>query len=231
MNIYVTTASNAEESSWGTYCPGYSPSPPPDYDTCLGDLYSVGWMEDSEAHNTVKETLQDQYIVVKERTSNHHTYSMGSHVMQYGDTKLSAEALSVFMGFDPANANATFQDAFPKSFKSKHIEAVDQRDADLLYLWQRYRKSRPSTSDKVEAQEELAKAISYRTSLDRSIELLGKLLFGAEAGPSILKNVRARGEPLVDDWGCLKRMVMIHLVLWQMSIRSKIQNVSYESYQ
>eukprot|EP00252_Welwitschia_mirabilis_P013946 TRINITY_DN3089_c0_g1_i7.p1 TRINITY_DN3089_c0_g1~~TRINITY_DN3089_c0_g1_i7.p1 ORF type:complete len:177 (+),score=18.04 TRINITY_DN3089_c0_g1_i7:212-742(+) len=137
MNIYVTTASNAEESSWGTYCPGYSPSPPPDYDTCLGDLYSVGWMEDSEAHNTVKETLQDQYIVVKERTSNHHTYSMGSHVMQYGDTKLSAEALSVFMGFDPANANATFQDAFPKSFKSKHIEAVDQRDADLLYLWQR----------------------------------------------------------------------------------------------
>jgi hypothetical protein len=46
INIYVTTASNAEENSWGTYCPGMEPSPPPEYFTCLGDLYSVSWMED-----------------------------------------------------------------------------------------------------------------------------------------------------------------------------------------
>uniref|UniRef100_A0A5B7AK33 Putative Gamma vacuolar processing enzyme n=1 Tax=Davidia involucrata TaxID=16924 RepID=A0A5B7AK33_DAVIN len=46
LNIYATTASNAEESSWGTYCPGEYPSPPPEYETCLGDLYSVAWMED-----------------------------------------------------------------------------------------------------------------------------------------------------------------------------------------
>ncbi|KAK7275560.1 hypothetical protein RIF29_16679 [Crotalaria pallida] len=44
--IYATTASNAEESSWGTYCPGEFPSPPSEYETCLGDLYSVAWMED-----------------------------------------------------------------------------------------------------------------------------------------------------------------------------------------
>jgi legumain len=47
MNIYVTTASNAEESSWATYCPGMVPSAPFEYDTCLGDLYSVAWMEDA----------------------------------------------------------------------------------------------------------------------------------------------------------------------------------------
>jgi hypothetical protein len=46
IGIYATTASNAEESSWGTYCPGEYPSPPPEYDTCLGDLYSIAWMED-----------------------------------------------------------------------------------------------------------------------------------------------------------------------------------------
>ena len=46
INIYATTASNAVESSWGTYCPGEYPSPPPEYWTCLGDLYSVSWMED-----------------------------------------------------------------------------------------------------------------------------------------------------------------------------------------
>ncbi|KAG6532065.1 hypothetical protein ZIOFF_005903 [Zingiber officinale] len=46
LNVYVTTASNAVESSWGTYCPGMDPPPPPEYMTCLGDLYSVAWMED-----------------------------------------------------------------------------------------------------------------------------------------------------------------------------------------
>lgn len=46
LNIYVTTASNAQENSFGTYCPGMDPSPPPEYITCLGDLYSVAWMED-----------------------------------------------------------------------------------------------------------------------------------------------------------------------------------------
>jgi legumain len=44
LNIYVTTTSNAGENSWGTYCPGMDPPPPPEYDTCLGGLYSVhGW--------------------------------------------------------------------------------------------------------------------------------------------------------------------------------------------
>lgn len=47
ISIYATTASNATESSWGTYCPDMDPPPPPEYDTCLGDLYSVSWMEDS----------------------------------------------------------------------------------------------------------------------------------------------------------------------------------------
>lgn len=46
INIFATTASNSVESSWGTYCPGEHPSPPSEYWTCLGDLYSVAWMED-----------------------------------------------------------------------------------------------------------------------------------------------------------------------------------------
>ena len=46
INIYATTAANAMESSYATYCPGMFPSPPPQFTTCLGDLYSVSWMED-----------------------------------------------------------------------------------------------------------------------------------------------------------------------------------------
>ncbi|KAA8539312.1 hypothetical protein F0562_026004 [Nyssa sinensis] len=52
LNIYVTTAANAVESSYGTYCPDDDPNVPPEYDTCLGDLYSVSWMEDSNETQT-----------------------------------------------------------------------------------------------------------------------------------------------------------------------------------
>ena len=45
LNIYATTASNAQESSWGTYCPGMAPAPPEEFNTCLGDLYSVAFLE------------------------------------------------------------------------------------------------------------------------------------------------------------------------------------------
>ena len=45
-DIYATTAANAEENSYGTYCPDDYPSAPSEYDTCLGDTYSVAWLED-----------------------------------------------------------------------------------------------------------------------------------------------------------------------------------------
>ncbi|MCO5586576.1 hypothetical protein L7F22_040517 [Adiantum nelumboides] len=148
LSIYVTTAANAEESSWGTYCPGMDPSPPSDYFTCLGDLYSVAWMEDSEIHNLEEETLKAQYSIVKKRTSNDETYISGSHVMQYGDNTISTEAVYEYLGNDVANRNSSSYDesilsSLPQNLpiglhyiaKGKVAKGVHQRDADLLFLW------------------------------------------------------------------------------------------------
>lgn len=44
--------------------------------------------------------------------------------------------------------------------------------------------------------------------IDKSVELVGKLIFGVEAGPTMLTAVR-EGQALVDDWACLKNMVQI----------------------
>nr|GEZ39979.1 vacuolar-processing enzyme-like [Tanacetum cinerariifolium] len=60
LNIYATTASGPREDSWSTYCPEDYPSIPPEYDTCLGDLYSISWMEDCDAHNLQTETIEQQ---------------------------------------------------------------------------------------------------------------------------------------------------------------------------
>lgn len=71
INVYATTASNAEESSYACY-----------YDskrnTYLGDVYSVVWMEDSDAEKIDQESLFQQYSITQQKTNT-------SHVMQYGD--------------------------------------------------------------------------------------------------------------------------------------------------
>lgn len=47
ISIFATTAANGKESSYAEYCPVdelYDGSS--QYDVCLGDLYSISWLED-----------------------------------------------------------------------------------------------------------------------------------------------------------------------------------------
>lgn len=55
LNVYVTSAANAHENSWATYCPGTKTPPPLGFHTCLGDLYSISWMEDRFVVQLVKQ--------------------------------------------------------------------------------------------------------------------------------------------------------------------------------
>jgi legumain len=57
INIYAVTAANPFESSWGTYCPPDDMVNGVEINSCLGDLFSVNWMEDSDKANIQKETL------------------------------------------------------------------------------------------------------------------------------------------------------------------------------
>ncbi|KAF5729879.1 vacuolar-processing enzyme [Tripterygium wilfordii] len=204
LNIYVTTASNAQESSWGTYCPGMDPPPPPEYITCLGDLYSVAWMEDSETHNLKKETVKQQYETVKERTSNLFTYNGGSHVMEYGNTSIKSEKVSLYQGFDPNSVNLP-----PNHLHLlKQMEVINQRDAEILFLWKMYNRAE-NRSKKNEILKQIKETMGHRTHLDGSMELIGTLLYGPQKGSAVLSTVRATGSPLVDDWECLKSMVRV----------------------
>ena len=47
----------------------------------------------------MRSSLRQQYETVKDRTSAHGTYSLGSHVMEYGDVQgLATQNLNTFMG-------------------------------------------------------------------------------------------------------------------------------------
>ncbi|XP_071730783.1 vacuolar-processing enzyme-like [Rutidosis leptorrhynchoides] len=195
MDIYVTTASNANESSWATYCPGMKPSPPPEFDTCLGDLYSISWMEDSDSEDLRNETLEQQYKRVKMRTYNNHS-SIGSHVMQYGNLQMSNETVSVYQGSSPWNFTADPIGYFIP------MGVVDQRDADLYSMWQKYKRSTEESQENAELLKNINDVTAHRAHLDTSVNMVKEYLLGNR-----LISSRDQGSALVDDWRCLKSMV------------------------
>lgn len=208
-NIYATTASNPDESSWATYCPGSDDPPPSDYETCLGDLYSVAWMEDSDAHSFQTETLGQQYEEVKERTLA--GGDEGSHVMQYGSVDLDKDSLSIYMGSNPSRhwtkPPRKSHSSKGKGGKGSKSSIVEQHDADILYLQQKVRKAPEGSSKRAQAQKELDEALSHRKHVDSTIEAIGEAIFGADQGFEVLKTVRPSGQPIVDDWDCFKTLV------------------------
>ncbi|KAF5741617.1 vacuolar-processing enzyme-like [Tripterygium wilfordii] len=208
MNIYAMTASNAEESSYAVYCPGDFPNPPYNYGTCLGDLFSISWLEDSDIHDMRKETLGKQYQVVKRRTATD-SLDYRSHVMQYGSKKIQKDSLFKYIGTNPVNENFTFNNNYyaPEATSVSTNAAPNQRDADLLHFWHKFLRSPEGSAKKIEAQKKLDEHISHRRHVDQSINQIVMSVFGNENGMEMVKLVRAAGQTLVDDWDCLKMLV------------------------
>ena len=74
-------------------------------------------------------------------------------------------------------------------------------------VWFQYELLHGKSEEKQEVLREITGTVRHRKHLDSSIDFIGKLLFGIEKGPSTLQAVRPPGQPLVDDWDCLKQMV------------------------
>lgn len=156
--------------------------------------------------------------------------------MEYGDLDLSLSDLFTYIGTNPANDNSSFVDinSLPQLPSSNR---VNQRDADLVFYWNKViylcflskgnsinltvffsvfqiRKASEGP-EKREAETELINVMTHRVHIDRSIELIGKILFGLDASKDKLNEVRPSNKPLVDDWKCLKSMVSVCYFLWR----------------
>lgn len=208
-NIYATTASNPDESSWATYCPGFDPSPPPEYDTCLGDLYSVAWMEDSDMHNTQSETLEKQYEAVKKRTKDAGDH--GSHVMEYGNDHISLDHLSLYLGSSESDSRHKHHNKWASNNDNNNqlssLNTIEQHEADILYLKRKVLRASEGSKKRKEAQEELDDALSHRKYVDSIFQEIEKGIFGDEKGYEMIKTIRSARQPIVDDWDCFKTLV------------------------
>lgn len=92
-SIYAISAAGADESSYGTYCSPDDVVAGKHIGSCLGDLFSISWMEDTDSNDVYKETLDEQFRKVRIQTNK-------SKVMQWGDLTFKADVIGDFVGKD-----------------------------------------------------------------------------------------------------------------------------------
>jgi len=171
INIYATSASSPYESSWGCYCPPDDMVNGQELNSCLGDLYSVNWMEDADKAGAMKETLQVQYTNVKTLTTQ-------SQVMQWGETDWTGDIVGHFEG----NVKAASKHTGSHAPSSKNRGAmVDSRDAKLNHLYWKYlRSQKKGTAPSVAAARELQAEIDHRAQTDAFFYNFARTLTGVD---------------------------------------------------
>ncbi|XBI57406.1 hypothetical protein VPH35_038808 [Triticum aestivum] len=138
-----------------------------------GDLYSVSWMDDSETHNLKKETIKQQYKVVKARTAPLNESSIGSHVMEYGDKTFKGEMLFLYQGFDPTMSNIRNRSQPKPSPKG----AIKQRYADILFMWKKYDKLNGGSEEKQRALRGVKETVLMKEICPRGNNIVVILYF------------------------------------------------------
>jgi len=206
-NIYAVTAANAVESSWGTYCPPDDVVNGVEINSCLGDLFSVNWMEDSDKANISKETLDQQFAIILNTTDK-------SHVMRYGDQKFVNEPIGNFIGtlnLAEAEEESYFEKIFSKAKQMAGFEkdpfavderktrsAVSSRDIKLNHLHAKVQRKNSEA-----AQKELQAELNKRMRADHAFDL-----FAAATGVNTA--IEAGDKVLPRDFDCLKTVIAAH---------------------
>jgi len=162
--VYAVSASGPDESSWGTYCGTDAKVDGKDIGSCLGDLFSVNWMEDSDATDITQETLDVQYNVIKTKTDK-------SKVMQWGDVTFTSDKVSEFQGDQKASVSGSHPSA---------TGAVSARQIDLKQAYERYAKA-SSSQERLAAGEELQRVLAEQVEADAAFTRYLEILYPGDS--------------------------------------------------
>jgi legumain len=145
MHIYGATAATPDQSSYACY---YDES----RQTYLGDQWSVSWIEDSEANMTTGQTLLQQFLVAKDRTTE-------SQAQHYGDLIIDKEEVVDFQGSDTAEPAE-----MPPPKYSPLPNSVSSRDVRLSVL--KHRWNIADRLEKMRLQQLIDEEIIRRTDIE-----------------------------------------------------------------
>jgi len=196
VNIYATTAANPDESSYGTYCSPADMVDGKEIGSCLGDEYSIHWMEDADQQGP-QETLGDQFTHVQNLT-------VESHVMQYGDVSWQTEKTGDFEGENPTllgskkpHRHAVPFVAAPAGSNTK----VNSRDIKLHTHYYAYLRAARGSEARTNAYAQLLDELQQRSDADDLFEKLATA-FSAVTGVEAEDLSGAAAMPVVCDTCC-----------------------------
>jgi len=131
-NVYALTSANATESGWGTYCHGEGDGTGDmingtHFQTCLGDLFGVSWMENNEAVDITEQSLQEHYDIIHVRNNK-------SNTLRFGDESISAGMVAEFMGGKANDAKKFRLNGIHHAHVDPLASAVSADDIDLRRL-------------------------------------------------------------------------------------------------
>ena len=149
MNITAHTASNTDESS-------YACVKDEDLHVYLGDCWSLNWMNNTEQifPNLEKETVEQQYEIVKEMTTE-------SHASIYGDlTYIYSEPISAFLGH-PGAATET------EPVLKRNVKYQSTATPDVLLEYLREKREKATNNDDA---ERLDQEIRYHSQTEGKVQ-------------------------------------------------------------
>lgn len=184
IDVYAMTASSYNESSWGCYCDN------PENLPCLGDLFSVNWMQDSDVEELKTETLQHQFEVVKRLTNK-------SHVHEFGDLSITKEPVADFQG-------DTKGEMFERNIRTPISGLVNARDIPVFQL-RRQSIVAPTVAKRRHARKELARLEQARLALD---EIVMRLLASLIQRPLAMLFAMNVHPSHITDMHCHKNVVL-----------------------
>ena len=93
LNIYALTSTDNYNLNVQAYCGRHGKVDGVRLGICLGDLFSVTWMEDLEANDPCKESLDQQAKTVIDATKDQY-----ATVQQHGDQSFVNQPVGNFLG-------------------------------------------------------------------------------------------------------------------------------------
>jgi legumain len=154
--VYALSASNPTESSWGTYCGSDAMVNGKSIGSCLGDLFSVSWMEDSDVAELTSETLDEQFSVVHTKTSK-------SEVMQWGDLTFKTDKVSEYQSGSSAKTHGQVQGSQAKD------SSISARQIDLATAYHNYAHATTS-QERLAAGADLQQVLKDQVAVEAAYE-------------------------------------------------------------
>ena len=156
LNVVAITAANDQETSWSWYCGNEAKVKGKYLITCLGDEFSISWMEDADKGHQKTETLDDQFNYLVKTV-------VKSHVTRYGDVSFKDDVIGEFIGYPKSKYAVPYQHSF-----------VQWNSYDNRLLYRLYKAQHTTGKEQKKWQKLYEEEVASRQAVDRYFDALAK---------------------------------------------------------